>query len=550
MISVVRRLVKRVLCTFGRRGLLPRACVTRMFPDGCGMTELTAGTLPLGLGQLAGPTVHALRDYQVLAINRVAEAWRRGVRSLLLVSPTGSGKTVIAAEMIRRTVANGRRVLFLAPRRELVDQASRKLSALGVEHGIILAGDRRCNLSALAQVASIDTLKARINRLALLEPALVIVDESHLYVTEARERLLDRWPTARRVGLTATPCRQDGRGLSVLFNELIEVVATPAELTRAGHLVPAHYYSLSEPDLRRVGVVGGDYRPGQLAAAMHKLVADVPETLLLRAAGRRSVLFAVNVRHSIAVRDALLKAGVAAEHVDGTTPLAERAAIFRRFRSGETEVLCNCQVATIGFDLPEIDCVVLCRPTKSLAMYLQMIGRGLRPAPRKTECLVLDHSGCVHALGFATDDREWSLEGHADLATTRRARERSAGADTTCPECHCIYTGGRQCPSCGFYIEPIGKDIVTLEGELVQVGEARPEGVDRRVFYVELRGFAVERGHKAAWADCKFRERFGVFPPWGWKSAAPVVPTNTTRRWIQSRHIAWARSRSHGEARP
>lgn len=515
------------------------------------MTELIAGSLPLGLGQPAGQGGPVLRKYQDRALERVAEAWRRGARSLLLVSPTGSGKTVIAAEMIRRTNANGRRVIFLAPRRELIDQASRKLSDLGVNHGIILAGDRRSNLSALTQVASIDTLRVRINRLSLLDPALVVVDEAHLVVTQVRERLLKRWPDAWRVGLTATPCRKDGRGLSLLFDELIEV-ATPAELTTAEHLVPARYYSLSEPDLRRVGILGGDYHLGELEQAMHKLVADVPSTLLSRAADRRSVVFAVNVRHSIAIRDVLLRAGVAAEHVDGATPLAQREAIFRRFRSGETQVLCNCQVATIGFDLPEIDCVVLCRPTKSLALYLQMLGRGLRPArdKGKVDCLVLDHSGCVHRLGFATDDRQWSLEGHADLATTRRERERNAGAEQTCPECSCIYSGGRQCPSCGFNVEPVGKDIVTLEGELVPVGEASPDEVDRKAFYAELRGFAGERGFKSGWADYKFQERFGAFPPRAWKTTKVIEPSRTTRRWIKSRNIAWAKSRAHVEARP
>jgi DNA repair protein RadD len=515
------------------------------------MTELMSGSLPLGFDQPVGSSGPVLRRYQERALERVADAWRSGMRSVLLVSPTGSGKTVIAAEMTRRTNANGRRVIFLAPRRELIDQASRKLSDLGINHGIILAGDRRSNLNALTQVASIDTLRVRIDRLALLNPALIIVDEAHLFVTQKRAGLLDRWPNARRVGLTATPCRKDGRGLSVLFDELIEV-ATPAELTTAGHLVPARYYSLSEPDLRRVGIFGGDYRLGELAQVMYKLVADVPATLLSRAADRRSVVFAVNIRHSIAIRDALLRAGVAAEHVDGTTPTSDREAIFARFRSGETQVLCNCQVATIGFDLPEIDCVVLCRPTKSLALHLQMIGRGLRPAPEKgkVDCLVLDHSGSVHRLGFATDDREWSLEGHKDLATTRRERERNAGIETTCPECRCIYTGGRQCPSCGFYIEPVGKDVVTLDGELVEVGEARPEDVDRNAFYAELRGLAGERGYKLGWADHKFKERFGGFPPRAWRATKAISPSRRTRSWVLSRTIAWSKSPVRAEARP
>jgi DNA repair protein RadD len=479
-----------------------------------------------------------LRDYQLRAIQCIDDAITAGSRSIAIVAPTGSGKTLIAAELARREVSCGGRVIFVAPRRELIHQASRKLDAFGIPHGIILAGDRRHNFFAQVQIASVDTLRARSRRLLLPDPHLVIADEAHLYVTQIRVGLLTQWRDAVRIGLTATPCRKDGRGLGTLFDSMIEVAST-ADLTAEGHLVPAQYFSIAEPDLKRVHTVAGDYHAGELAEAMSPLVADVPTTWLARAAGRRTVVFAVNVAHSIALQHAFLERGVGAEHVDGGTPNEEREAIFDRFSRGETQVLCNCQIASIGFDLPEVDCIVLARPTKSLAMYLQMLGRGLRPSPGKSNCLVLDHSGCVHSLGFATDVRRWTLDGHADLTATRAIREKAEGREVTCPTCSCVYAGGRVCPSCGHYIAPVGKEIKTLDGELIEVGARLPaDRAAQLAFFLELRGYGIEKHFKPGWAARKFKEKHGTFPPWPWNDLPAATPSVETLRWVQSRFIA------------
>ena len=491
-----------------------------------------------------------LRPYQLDAISRVDAAFESGKRSPLLVAPTGAGKTVIGGEIIRRAADEGKHVLFLAPRRELVQQASRKIADVGLAHGIILAGDNRHNIYSPIQVGSVDTLRARAQakRLVNLSPDLIIIDECHLYVTEIRRKLLDTWPNARRIGLTATPCRKDGRGLNLLFDDMVQV-ATVAELTLQGHLVPARYFSIAEPDLARVGTVAGDYKLGELASAMSPLVADIPKTWLERAGGRRTVVFAVNVAHSVALRAAFAAAGVSAEHVDGGTPNEQRAAIMGRFASGKTQVLCNCQIASIGFDLPALDCIVMARPTQSLAMYLQMLGRGLRPFPNKTDCLVLDHSGCVHKLGFATDERFWTLDGHADLAATKAARTKSAGKEVTCPKCSHVYTGSRVCPHCQHYIAPRGKEIRTLEGELVEVGDRLdPERASQLVFFLELRGFATEKNFKPGWAAHKFREKHGSFPPWPWNDMPTASPSLETRRWVKAQFLSNSRATSQAVA--
>jgi superfamily II DNA or RNA helicase len=194
-----------------------------------------------------------LRPYQDAAVAKVAASFAKNVRSVLVCAPTGSGKTIIATDLIRRHAAEGKYSVFIAPRRELIDQTAVKLDALGIRYGVLMADDPRRDMWANVQLASIDTLRSRLRRcgdVPLATPSLVIVDEAHLYVTKYRVDLLDLWPDAFRVGLTATPARKDGRGLRILFDDLIEV-ATVKELTEQRYLVPARYFSLSEPDLSR-----------------------------------------------------------------------------------------------------------------------------------------------------------------------------------------------------------------------------------------------------------------------------------------------------------
>ena len=485
-----------------------------------------------------------LRPYQEGAIKNFDKSVLAGRRKILIVAPTGSGKTVIAAAIIQREASAGRSVLFIAPRRELVHQAAAKLKAVGVAHAYILAGDSRHNAYAGVQIASIDTLRARKHKLHLLNPQVILIDEAHLYVTKIRTELIANWPRALLIGLTATPSRKDGRGLGVLFDELIQV-STVAALTESGHLVPARYFSISEPDMSRVATVAGDYKQDDAATAMAPLIGDIVRTWLSRAGGRRTVVFCMTVAHSVSLRALFADAGVRAEHVDGETPIDHRAGILDRFASGEIQVLCNVQVASIGFDLPAVDCIVLARPTKSLVMYVQMIGRGLRPALAKTDCLVLDHSGTVHRLGFAADERNWSLDGHADLATAKAMREVASGKAMTCPECLCVFCGGRVCPECGHYIAPPGKQIFNMEGELIEVGEHAPEDeASKMTFYSELRGHADNRGFNPGFAAHKYRERYGTYPPWAWKTRPSAEPSLATRRWIQSRNIAYAHARA------
>lgn len=503
-----------------------------------------------------------LRPYQLAALGGLDALRLRGVRAVLLVAPTGSGKTVIAAEIVRR--AKDKRVLFLAPRRELIHQTTRKLNDAGVKYGVLMAGDKRTDIYAQVQVASVDTLVSRVIRSRKLDLApfdIVIVDEAHVGLTDRRQALLACWPDAEIIGLTATPCRSDGKAMGAVYDEMLEV-STTRELTDTGYLCPARYFSVSEPDLRKVRTTAGDYNRGDLDGVMNqpKLTGDIVEHFLTHAPTRRTVVFATTISHSVALAQNFLQHGVAAEHVDANTPQLEREAIFERFSSGRTQVLTNCTLASLGFDLPELDCVVLARPTKSVGLYLQMLGRGLRIASGKQNLLVLDHSGVVHAHGFATDQRHWTLHGKyaSDVAKTERSAQVKLElglVKLTCPECRTVWEGGRQCPSCGYYFAPKAKKVRVQDGQLIEVkGKARAPMTEeqQRLFYLQLYGHGEKRGYKPGWAANKFKTRMGEWPKRVWEAHCRehggIDPTLTTARWITSQNIQYARSQEKKRA--
>lgn len=497
-----------------------------------------------------------LRPYQEDTITQYDALTAKGVRAPLIVAPTGSGKTLIAAAIMQRNDTD--RFLFLAPRRELIFQTCRKLTEIGVPHGVILAGDKRMNLYARVQVASRDTLISRVMRTKrLVLPGIdrIIIDEAHIGLSDRFISLLDHWPNAQRIGLTATPCRSDGKALGTLYDELIEA-ATYTQLIEMGHLVRPRYFSVSEPDLRKVRTTAGDFNQLDLNAVMNRseLVGDIVEHWMKHAASRRTVVFATSIEHSVALAREFIAQGVSAEHVDAGTPYKEREEIFGRFSSGITQVLTNCTLASVGFDLPELDAVVFARPTKSLGLYLQMLGRGLRPAGGKSDCLVLDHAGNVHRHGFVTEERYWTLHGRyaLDAELTRAAKEKKEEAGVvslTCPVCRYVFEGSRQCPTCGYWFPRKAKALETRDGELVEIGSAKTASLgQKRHFYLELAGYADLKEYSGSWALHRYQDKFKEAPDWSWRTHVEkhggLHPSIETVRWIKSRQIAYSRAKA------
>ena len=484
-----------------------------------------------------------LRPYQAAGIEALRSHVRAGRSRVLLQLPTGGGKTVVAAAIIASARQNfGARVLFFAHRLELVNQTVRQLARWGVvDVGVMRGDDDRTNPSAPVQVATVQTLARR----KLPEADIVFIDEAHRAAGATYQRVIEAYPDATIVGLSATPCRLDGKPLGDVFDAL-ELGGTYAELIADGFIVePVVYSSRTSPDLSRIHTRAGDFDEGELEEAMMQphVVGCIVGEWQAHAEGRRTVAYAVTVAHSQAIVERFTTAGIPAEHLDGTTPEAERAAILARVESGETLVVSNCAVLTEGWDCPPVKAVIMARPTKSLSLYMQCVGRTLRPWGNVTP-IVLDHGGNVERHGLPTTDRIWSLSG---IPQTDKAKSEHH----VCKGCF-AYVRKNPCELCGYVAIVVPREIREEAGVLKIINA---ESDDRRAFFVAQLERARARGFKPGFASAQWKEKYGAWPPWPWSQEAKLAfaddgdwqKRNTDREnekahWaaIEARHAASA----------
>lgn len=359
-----------------------------------------------------------LRPYQIEAKNKVYNAFKRGVQSVLLQCPTGGGKTVIFSSIIHdgqkyNEISKKKRTLVLAHRTELIEQAQNKLFYEFMIHSGVIKSGYPANYMIRSQVGSVQTV---VNRKLPYPTDLCIMDEGHhaqednTYGT-IKEMLLEANPNCKFLAVTATPCRTNGSGFEKIFDELI-MGPSVSELIRLGNLVPPKYY-ISPLDLGKIKVTAGDYNQRELSEVYQSKVhpSDLVDNWKKLANGLQTIGFAVDIAHSIAIIDEFRRQGIKAAHIDGTTPDNIRKRTIKQFESKEIQVLYNVGIFDEGFDMPAIECVQLARPTKSLIKFMQMVGRALRPAEGKEYAIVLDHAGLVAEHDIVERDREWTLEG-------------------------------------------------------------------------------------------------------------------------------------------
>lgn len=399
-----------------------------------------------------------LRPYQNKAIDETERKFEEGFKRPLIVAPTGAGKTTIGGEIVRRAVERGERVLWIAHRKELIDQAVERLRLFGLNPGVIMAG-RKPAPQLQVQVASIQTISRREN--AAHRISLIFVDEAHHIHSTSYKSELALFPDAHVIGLTATPWRLDGKGLSDLFDSHV-IAATPHELMTLGYLSPLRAYKVKQVADKGVHVRGGEFVAHEFQEAAIQINADVVRIWREKADGKRTIVFATSVEHSKRLVELFRESGVIAEHVDGKTPKNERDAIVARFRSGETTLLSNVAIATEGFDCPEIECVSIIRPTLSRAMHLQMIGRGLRPMDGKV-AIVLDHSGNLerHGHPYSLTREEMSPEFTVEQSRGMKAVK----GEWTCKVCGllCTVDSRCECPVSETTIEMTNEELTAIE---------------------------------------------------------------------------------------
>jgi superfamily II DNA or RNA helicase len=475
------------------------------------------------------------RAYQHDAVERLRVEVGKGIRRLILQASTGAGKTIMACLVISSAVAKGSRVLFLAHARELIYQCSNKLATSGIEHGIIMRGDGY-NLDRPVQVASKDTLISRAIRngkLGLPPAELVVVDECHLSMAKCYLELLNRYPKAVILGLTATPARKSGKGLGDYYKTLVCAIPS-SELIRLGYLVRTICYAPYRPDLKGVHTRNGDYAEEEVGRRMDKpqLIGDIVEHWKRLGNDRQTIVRATGIRHSQNIRDAFLQAGIKAEHVDGNTPAEERDQLLRAFAKGDIRVLTNCNVINVGFDCPAASCLIDADPTKSYVKFRQGAGRIQRPYPEKADALYLDHAGNIHRHGLPDADVEWSLK---ETEHAYRPKEQTGPRLIECPQCRLVSQATAVCPGCGYRFEkPIsqGREIKQRDGQLVEINSAVQAEQHQSYVAAWHRALAVaaNRGRSFSAAGMMLKEQTGVFP-WDVRPALPNMPAKNKGAW-------------------
>lgn len=490
-----------------------------------------------------------LRQYQTQALTELRQGIRSGAKAQLLMAPTGSGKTTIASAIKLGACAKGKKAFFIVDSLELVDQAARRFLEDGMWVGVIQGDHIMTDYAAPVQVATIQTLKRRWNQMPdSVRPDLLIIDEAHV-LHQAHEDII-KWCKDNGVpviGLSATPFR---KGLGKIFDRLV-VTITTAELMEAGYLCPARCYAPNIPDLKGVKTnSSGDWDAEAVAEIMgdNGLMGDVVEQWLKLAEGRQTIVFGSNVAHSRALCDRFRQVGIEAAHIDGyDSDKQGRTDTINAFRRGEIQVLCNVAVLTKGFDAPETGCVVLARPTKSLMLHIQMIGRGLRTADGKSDCIIIDHAGNCLLNGLPDASLPQELhDGESGRNLDRKEREQKDPVEKPCGSCGFVSTK-HVCPSCGFKPE-VRQDVEVVEGELYEITKDNApkekwSTEELASLYAELKGYARAKGYNPGWAFHKCREYAGRAPR-NTNQIGPAAPSQQTLNIVKHLTIKAAKRRA------
>lgn len=452
-----------------------------------------------------------LRPYQEKIIDEARRLMSEGSKSVLICSATGSGKTLLTAHMLKRASEKGFSSLFTVHRRELIKQSSSAFNYVGLPHSIVSSGWEE-SPNHPVKIGSVQTLIRR-NKIDP-SPKLIVVDECHHIAAQSWSNLFSIYPDAFLIGLTATPVRLDGEGLNKFFKTMVN---GPSVQWLIENKFLSNYRLFAPNAINTAGLHTrmGDFVREELENAADKplITGDAISHYIKHAKNKRAVVFCVSILHSKHVVEQFNANGIHAVHVDGETPTEERDEAIRKFTEGKIMVLSNVDLFGEGFDVPSIEAAILLRPTKSLGLYLQQVGRSLRPSPGKDYAIILDHAGNCQRHGLPDDDREWTLNGSV------RRKEKKDGEEQIkvkiCKKCFAAqFAGATCCKICGFIFETNARKVEEVEGTLQEIDTAalrinRASEQGRAKSLEALISLGKQRGYKRPemWARFVYRAR-------------------------------------------
>lgn len=429
-----------------------------------------------------------LYPYQQKIVDEVRSAYRQGLKAPCVVSPCGSGKSVVIAHIAKQATDKGNRVLFLVHRKELKDQITATFKRSGVD-------------MELATVGMVQTIVRRLDRMEA--PSLIITDENHHALAKTYRTIYDFYEDVPRLGFTATPIRLNGAGLGEVNDKL--VMGPSVEwLIKNHYLSPYRYFAPPSVDLSYLKKRSGEFTSKSIDDAFKQnariIYGDAVKQYERLAEGEQAICYCHSVEASMAAMSAFKESGIPAAHIDAKTPKAERDEIIADFRDQKIRVLCNVDLIGEGFDVPDCSTVIMLRPTASLSLFIQQSMRGMRYRPGKIS-KIIDHVGNVERHGFPDTERAWSLKGEV--------KSQGGGGSPQVKMCkNCFATvpaGTAECPYCGAGFEPEAKPMKVVDADLEEIRNtfnftvSYKEPKDCKSM-AELYALAKERGYKRGWA--------------------------------------------------
>jgi len=513
-----------------------------------------------------------LRDYQQSSIDMIREAIKQGHRSICLVMPTGAGKSRTSASICKTASQKGNHTLFLAPRRNLVDQIQTSYNDLGLDCGVIMSGEYY-DARHMIDVGSIDTVLARINKYerssaktATKLTRTLICDEAHTYASSKRAEYINDVRDGKYgdnkivILLTATPCTTNGGGLADICEVLLQPVSM-LELIKQGHLLQPRYYSAPKPDLSGITVQKDEYNNKELgeAYADKKIMGCVVENWKRIAPGTSTVVFCASRANANDLVEKFNSEGIPAAYVDALTPDNERFEIFKKISTGEILIICNVMIIGMGTDIPRLQTVCFATATKSISRWMQGVGRVLRPFEDQKFANVIDHGGMSldPKMGPVEFIDDWSLDSASKVQDRieQRKQDKKEPKEIECEKCRMLFKSTNICPGCGHILEGKKAEIQYHKAQLKEVVNTltpeqrrnRDTARDEKTrIFAEFRTYCRDKKKKEGAAAYMYKEMFGVWPNAIDKTYAESLSVDV-KKWIQHRNIKYSKQVERGK---